>query len=89
MTRPNEQYVPIGYRSTGYTTPTPSNMVVTSKPTSTSTSESSKLTTTQLIMVVLTLTVGATTSLVFYFRKRTKIEKIRGPAVSTYYFLHS
>jgi len=68
----NEQYVPIGYRSTGYTTPTPSNMVVTSKPTSTSTSESSKLTTTQLIIVVLTLTVGATTILVFYFRKRTK-----------------
>jgi hypothetical protein len=57
----NTQYVPIGYRSTAYATPTPSNSVSFE-------SVSFKLSN---VVVVLVLTCGTTiTGLFFYFKKR-------------------
>jgi len=66
----NEQYVPIGYRSTAYTTPTPSN----SAPSEPDTSNSSEpFLNSQMIVAVLVLTVGiVVTSLFLYFNKRRR-----------------
>jgi N-acetylneuraminic acid mutarotase len=68
-----EQYVPIDYRNTTYTTTTPphSNAVTTSKP------EPSKPSSTQLIIATLVILVGVTGGLVLYLKNsKRKIHTI-------------
>jgi len=63
-----EQYVPIGYRSSAYTTPTPSSPATTSEP-----APSRPYSTYLIIVVTLTITtITIGTSLFFYFRKRKR-----------------
>ena len=69
------QYVPIGYRSTAYTTHAPSN----SWSSETFPSDSSKTALTYIVLAVLTLTIGtATVSLFTYFKKRYITEDRNG-----------
>jgi N-acetylneuraminic acid mutarotase len=68
----HEQYVPIGYHSTAYTTPAPSNTIAPSEsePLKSSESGSPNLPSTYLIVIASTLTIGAVGGLVFYVKKK-------------------
>jgi N-acetylneuraminic acid mutarotase len=76
----NEQYVPIGYRSTAYTTPTPSNSAA---PSETEPSDSTKpFLNPQIVAVVLILTSVTITAGLFLYFKRKTIKKEKSQEIS-------